>query len=112
MNIAVIGDFMIDHYLWGKSNRISPEAPVPVVEVIKEEDRLGGAGNVVNNLLSLGANVIISTVLGNESERMLKLLQNVDTDGIFIDNDKKNYCYNIYSVHDRLFNPQRCFSQN
>ena len=89
MNIAVIGDFMIDHYLWGKSNRISPEAPVPVVEVIKEEDRLGGAGNVVNNLLSLGANVIISTVLGNESERMLKLLQNVDTDGVFIDNDRK-----------------------
>ena len=89
MRIAVIGDFMIDHYLWGKSNRISPEAPVPVVEVIKEEDRLGGAGNVVNNLLSLGANVIISTVLGNESERMLKLLQNVDTEGVFIDNDRK-----------------------
>ena len=87
--IAVIGDFMIDHYLWGKSNRISPEAPVPVVEVVKEEDRLGGAGNVVNNLLSLGANVIISTVLGNESERMLKLLKDVNTDGVFIDENRK-----------------------
>jgi len=87
--IAVIGDFMIDHYLWGKSNRISPEAPMPVVEVVKEEDRLGGAGNVVNNLLSLGADVIISTVLGNESERMLKLLKNVNTDGVFIDKNRK-----------------------
>ena len=69
-NILVIGDFMIDHYLWGKSDRISPEAPVPVVEITKEEDRLGGAGNVVNNLISLGADVIVSTVLGDENERM------------------------------------------
>ncbi len=91
MKIAVIGDFMIDHYLWGKSNRISPEAPVPVVEVIREEDRLGGAGNVVNNLLALGANVVISTVLGNESERMIKLLKekNIDVNGVFIDNSRK-----------------------
>jgi D-beta-D-heptose 7-phosphate kinase/D-beta-D-heptose 1-phosphate adenosyltransferase len=90
-NILVVGDFMIDHYLWGKSNRVSPEAPVPVVEVIKEEDRLGGAGNVVNNLISLGANVIVSTVLGDENERMLKLLneKNIDTSGIFIDENRK-----------------------
>ena len=89
--ILVIGDFMIDHYLWGKSDRISPEAPVPVVEVIKEEDRLGGAGNVVNNLLSLGSEVMISTVLGDESDRMLKLLnaKNIDTSGVFIDKNRK-----------------------
>ena len=89
--ILVIGDFMIDHYLWGKSDRISPEAPVPVVEVIKEEDRLGGAGNVVNNLLSLGSEVMISTILGDESERMLKLLKgkNIDTSGVFIDENRK-----------------------
>jgi len=89
--ILVIGDFMIDHYLWGKSDRISPEAPVPVVEIIKEEDRLGGAGNVVNNLLSLGSEVMISTVLGDESDRMLKLLnaKNIDTSGVFIDKNRK-----------------------
>ncbi len=89
--IAVIGDFMIDHYLWGESNRISPEAPVPVVEIKKEEDRLGGAGNVVNNLLALGSEVLVSTVLGDESERMLKLLRekNVNTAGVFIDKSRK-----------------------
>ncbi|MEO1927095.1 MAG: D-glycero-beta-D-manno-heptose-7-phosphate kinase [Nautiliaceae bacterium] len=85
--IAVIGDFMIDHYLWGKSDRISPEAPVPVVEVVKEEDRLGGAGNVVNNLLALGSEVLVSTVVGKNSQRLLDLLKekNIKTDGIFVD---------------------------
>jgi len=87
--ILVIGDFMIDHYLWGKSSRISPEAPVPVVEVIKEEDRLGGAGNVVNNLLTLGSKVVISTVLGDENERMFNLLNEIDTNGVFVDNNRK-----------------------
>jgi len=86
--IAVVGDLMIDHYLWGKTSRISPEAPVPVVEIEKEEDRLGGAGNVVNNLISLGAEVIVSSVIGKNHKRMIKLLKekNVDTSGIFIDN--------------------------
>ena len=90
-NILVIGDFMIDHYLWGKSDRISPEAPVPVVEVTHEEDRLGGAGNVVNNLLSIGSNVLIATVLGDENQRMLKLLneKNIDCDGVFVDTNRK-----------------------
>jgi D-beta-D-heptose 7-phosphate kinase/D-beta-D-heptose 1-phosphate adenosyltransferase len=85
--IAVIGDFMIDHYLWGRSERISPEAPVPVVEVLKEEDRLGGAGNVVNNLLALGSDVLVSTVVGKNSERLVNLLKekNIDTAGIFTD---------------------------
>jgi len=89
--IAVIGDFMIDHYLWGKSDRISPEAPVPVVEVLKEEDRLGGAGNVVNNLLALGSNVLVSTVIGKNSKRLLDLLKekNIDTRGIFIDENRE-----------------------
>ena len=91
MKVLVVGDFMIDHYLWGKSDRISPEAPVPVVEIIKEEDRLGGAGNVVNNLLSLGAEVIVSTILGDENERMFKLLneKKIDISGIFVDKNRK-----------------------
>ena len=89
--VAVIGDFMIDHYLWGKSDRISPEAPVPVVEVIKEEDRLGGAGNVVNNLLALGSDVLVSTVIGKNSHRLLELLKekNIDTSGVFIDESRE-----------------------
>ena len=61
--ILVIGDLMIDHYLWGASDRISPEAPVPIVRVDKESTLLGGAGNVINNLKALGAkiDVIIAT---------------------------------------------------
>lgn len=54
---CVIGDIMIDHYLWGKCERISPEAPVQVVEVTREEERLGGACNVMQNLVALGAKV-------------------------------------------------------
>ena len=49
-NILVIGDLMIDHYLWGKCERISPEAPVQILNIQKESSALGGAGNVVNNL--------------------------------------------------------------
>ncbi|WP_456479203.1 D-glycero-beta-D-manno-heptose-7-phosphate kinase [Nautilia sp.] len=89
--IAVIGDFMIDHYLWGRSERISPEAPVPVVEVLKEEDRLGGAGNVVNNLLALGSGVLVSTVAGRNSKRLFDLLRekNIDTSGVFVDESRE-----------------------
>ncbi len=89
--ILLLGDFMIDHYLWGKSNRISPEAPVPVIDIEKEEDRLGGAGNVLNNILSLDCNIIVSTVLGNGYDRILKLLDRkcINTDGIFIDEDRE-----------------------
>ncbi len=65
-NILVVGDLMIDHYLWGKCERISPEAPVQIVEVYKEESFLGGAGNVINNLLSLGANVGVCAVVGDD----------------------------------------------
>ena len=54
-NILVIGDLMIDHYLWGATERISPEAPVQIVDIGKETSVLGGAGNVINNLISLGA---------------------------------------------------------
>ena len=65
-NILVIGDLMIDHYLWGSTNRISPEAPVQVVNVDKETTVLGGAGNVVNNLVSLGADVMVISVVGED----------------------------------------------
>ena len=57
--LLVIGDLMIDHYLWGSCDRISPEAPVQVVNVKSESAVLGGAGNVINNLNALGAKVML-----------------------------------------------------
>ena len=75
LNIAVIGDLMIDHYIWGSCQRISPEAPVQVVSVSKESTVLGGAGNVVTNLLSLGAEVSIFSVVGHDgTAREMELL--------------------------------------
>lgn len=74
-NILVIGDLMIDHYLWGKCERISPEAPVQVVDVQKETTVLGGAGNVINNLISLGSKVCVLSVIGkDETANELKLM--------------------------------------
>ncbi len=64
--ILVVGDLMIDHYLWGKCERISPEAPVQVLDVEREENLMGGAGNVLNNLLSLGAKVGVCSVIGDD----------------------------------------------
>jgi D-beta-D-heptose 7-phosphate kinase/D-beta-D-heptose 1-phosphate adenosyltransferase len=65
-HILVIGDLMIDHYLWGGCERISPEAPVQVVDIARETTVLGGAGNVINNLVALGAQVSISGVIGDD----------------------------------------------
>ena len=73
--ILVIGDLMVDHYLWGSCDRISPEAPVQIVNVESEDVLLGGAGNVINNLKSLGAEVDVISVVGNcEVSRELKVL--------------------------------------
>jgi len=76
-NILVIGDLMIDHYLWGSCERISPEAPVQVVDIAKETTTLGGAGNVINNLITLGAKVSVSSVIGNDEngEELLGMLE-------------------------------------
>jgi rfaE bifunctional protein kinase chain/domain len=65
--IAVIGDVMLDHYVWGVVNRISPEAPVPIVEIGSEEYRLGGATNVANNLKALGAVPYVFGLIGDDS---------------------------------------------
>lgn len=75
LQVLVIGDLMIDAYTWGKVSRISPEAPVPVVQVIKKEARLGGAGNVVMNIASLGAKPWVVSVVGDdEAGTQLKFL--------------------------------------
>lgn len=67
LKVLVIGDLMVDSYSFGKVTRISPEAPVPVLNLTKRENRLGGAGNVVKNILSLGAKPIVCSVIGNDS---------------------------------------------
>lgn len=66
MKVLIIGDVMIDAYMWGKVSRISPEAPVPVVAVSKRENRLGGAANVGLNIAALGAEPVICSIVGND----------------------------------------------
>ncbi|MBL7921258.1 MAG: D-glycero-beta-D-manno-heptose-7-phosphate kinase [Bacteroidia bacterium] len=77
LNVLIIGDVMIDSYLWGKVSRISPEAPVPIVAVTKKERRLGGAANVALNVQALGANPILCSVIGvdYEGQAFLDLLK-------------------------------------
>ncbi|MEO5987448.1 MAG: D-glycero-beta-D-manno-heptose-7-phosphate kinase [Candidatus Eisenbacteria bacterium] len=65
--LMVLGDLMLDHYLWGRVERISPEAPVPVVEVERESSSLGGAGNVAANLTALGAETVLVGTVGADS---------------------------------------------
>ncbi len=78
-NILVIGDLMIDHYLWGGCERISPEAPVQVVDIVRETTVLGGAGNVINNLVALGAEVRIAGVIGDDEngEELCSMLETI-----------------------------------
>ena len=71
LKVGVIGDVMLDTYMWGTVDRISPEAPVPVVSLKKKEYRIGGAGNVALNCRSLGAQVSILSVTGNDAEGLL-----------------------------------------
>lgn len=89
--ILVIGDLMIDHYLWGNCSRISPEAPVQVVDIKKETTVLGGAGNVVNNLRALGANVTVMSVIGNDevASELSMMLDNLGCERFLILDDKR-----------------------
>src|ERR1700719_2190448 len=64
--IGVVGDFMLDRYVWGSATRLSPEAPVPVVDFMNESQVLGGAGNVSANLAALGATVFPFGVVGDD----------------------------------------------
>jgi D-glycero-beta-D-manno-heptose-7-phosphate kinase len=86
VKIAVIGDVMLDTYWWGKVDRISPEAPVPVVAVTKKEQRIGGAANVALNIASLGASVHAISVLGNDDEgkQLMTLLQSNNINANYI----------------------------
>ena len=89
--ILVIGDLMVDHYLWGSSDRISPEAPVPVVSINNESRVLGGAGNVINNLKALNAKVDVMSVLGEcgVSSELKLLLNEIEIDTQYLITEPK-----------------------
>ncbi len=82
LRIAVIGDVMLDSYLYGSVDRISPEAPVPVVNIERKDDRPGGAANVAVNLKSLGVTPVLFSVIGKDEagKKLLKLLINSGID--------------------------------
>lgn len=93
MKVLVIGDVMLDSYLWGKVERISPEAPVPVVSITERENRLGGAANVSLNIQALGATPLLFSIVGDDDkgQKLKKLLKknNLSCEGIFIDPQRK-----------------------
>lgn len=93
LRCLVVGDLMLDEYLWGKTDRISPEAPVQVVDVLREDLRLGGAGNVANNLQALGCRVTVASVIGEDENgwALLKAFnrQGVVTDGILQEQNRR-----------------------
>ena len=99
--VVVVGDLMLDHYLWGQVDRISPEAPVPIVDISKQEFRLGGAANVVNNIISLKATPIVIGLVGNDNyAEILSTLfkdNNVKTDYIIKDESRNT------TVKSRIF---------
>ena len=92
LKVAVIGDVMLDTYWWGGVERISPEAPVPVVALHKKEQRIGGAGNVALNTVSLGAETALFTVTGDDEDAdiLIGLLQeeHIDTKYIIKSNER------------------------
>ncbi len=90
--IAVVGDLMLDNYYWGVVHRVSPEAPVPVVEVESESTRLGGAANVANNIQSLGGVPLLVGLIGHDhpGEVLKELIRDrdLDTSGLFVDGSR------------------------
>ena len=94
--VAVLGDLMLDRYLWGRVERISPEAPVPVVEIERESASLGGAGNVAANLAALGALPVLIGVVGTDanSELLREALatRHVPSGGVTADATRPTTC--------------------
>src|SRR5690606_24489064 len=90
--IAVIGDVMLDRYFWGSVTRISPEAPVPVIDVENESIHLGGAANVAQNLKSLGIEPLLCGVIGNDNSgksfKDVASERGINPEGLFIDNGR------------------------
>jgi rfaE bifunctional protein kinase chain/domain len=92
LKAGVIGDVMLDTYMWGRVERISPEAPVPIVSLRKQEFRIGGAGNVALNVKSLGAEVFVLSVTGNDDHaailQQLLYENNIRTDYLLKSDDR------------------------
>ncbi len=90
--VLVIGDVMLDRYMWGDVDRISPEAPIPVLRVVESEERLGGAGSVVTLLVALGVDVLFGTVTADdpEGQRVRRLIdqQGIPGDCIMVDENR------------------------
>ena len=105
--ILVIGDLMIDHYLWGECDRISPEAPVAVVDIRSENKRLGGAGNVMANLKALNCDVGVMSVVGDDEsgKEIVSMLENmgVKIEKIVKEKDRKSaHKTRIMAVHQQV----------
>lgn len=90
--IAIVGDVMLDRYIWGDVTRISPEAPVPVVDVIRESNHLGGAANVALNIKSLGANPVMFGLIGDDQhgDRLKRIFNEsaILTDFLVVDSER------------------------
>lgn len=91
-NILVVGDVMLDKYIWGEVSRINPEAPVQVVDVIKESFAPGGAANVANNISSLKGNAFIAGIVGDDNAKEILIAdlkeKGINTAGLITDEDK------------------------
>jgi D-glycero-beta-D-manno-heptose-7-phosphate kinase len=106
-NVLVLGDVMLDEFVWGDVTRISPEGPVPVVDVRRESVHLGGAANVLANLVSLGARGSVVGVVGNDSagERLRRELRSVGQDGdagIVVDDTRRSTTKTRIVAHSQL----------
>lgn len=114
MKVAVIGDVMLDTYWWGEVERISPEAPVPVVAVSKKEQRIGGAGNVALNLQSLDASVALLSILGDDEDgiQLKQLLQDNNIDTRFLLESRKRITTNKIRIISRNQQMMRLDAEN
>lgn len=103
--IAVVGDLMLDRYMWGSVSRISPEAPVPVIDLEKEQMRLGGAANVAKNVKSLGGEPLLLGVIGddNSGRQLLEIVRESGsgTDGIIVDGSRPTTVKTRVIAHDQ-----------
>jgi rfaE bifunctional protein kinase chain/domain len=104
--IVVLGDVMLDEFVWGDVTRISPEAPVPVVDVRRESIHLGGAANVLANLISLGARSVVIGVIGDDEpgRRLRENLNSLGTglDGLVTDNSRPSTLKTRIIAHNQL----------